>query len=572
MNSEQFRKDFIEETIELLGSLESRLLEMEESPDDIEKISAVFRIIHTIKGASYMFGFNDVSSFVHEVENIFDAVRCRKLKVSRELINWTLKSGDHIIDLIKIDNSPADRSEILLRSSEIIKDFLKAVGMSEVSADEEKRREEKRREEKNRETVTSETVPFEKDPGEDGIERLWRIQFRPNEDVFLNGTEPLLLIEELSGFGESMMISNNGSTQDRECPCWDILLLTGREENEIRDVFIFVENDSELLIDEVTRDELASADPETPLFGKFYLDRGDISGESLRRLLEKEDNTDSADNVNTALEENNFIKSSSGSKSGSEDPAVLRVSSDKLDELLNLTGELVKLHSEIELEVSDDDKELYEKVEALGRISENLRENAMGMRLVSVYERLIKFKRIVRDLSNNMGKKVELVIAGEKIEIDKTVIEKLRDPFIHIIINAIDHGIEIPSERKKKGKPETGTIRLKIEQAGASVRIIVEDDGSGLSKQKIFDKALQSGIIKDDTELTEDELYMLIFVPGFSTAENTTSISGRGVGMDVVKEHIEVLNGNVKVESVENEFTRIILSIPLTEGVIKSER
>ena len=551
--------------MDLLSSLEARLLEMEEAPDDHEKISAVFRIIHTIKGSSSMFGFNEISEFTHHVENILDGVREKTVKVSRELIDWTLKSGDHITALIEADESPEAKAALNRQSADIVNAFHKAVGMdSEVHIE------------------TDDTGQ-----GEDkvaGEEKLWRIRFKPSDSIFTSGTNPLLLIDELTEFGESLLLPHVEDVPPldkidaEKCYIgWDILLLTDKTENDIRDVFIFVENESELLIKEIPPEEFSTVDGEPPKLGTILLNRGDISENSLKALLEKqkrlgemilENKVATSEAVDDALKEQNFLKTVNEKRTEKTSSASLRVSSEKLDELVNLVGELVTVHAQIDREAEDSNGALRTMVEQLSRITENLRENTMSMRLLPIGTTFSRFKRLVRDLSNEMGKNIELIMSGEETELDKTVIEKLNDPLVHIIRNSIDHGIELPEERVKKGKPEVGTVKLTAEHAGASVRITIEDDGGGLNKQKIFNKAVQNKIIDSDAVLSEEDLFGLIFAAGFSTAVKVTSVSGRGVGMDVVRRQIEGLNGSIKVESVENEFTRIILSLPLTLAII----
>ena len=551
--------------MDLLSSLEARLLEMEEAPDDHEKISAVFRIIHTIKGSSSMFGFNEISEFTHHVENILDGVREKTVKVSRELIDWTLKSGDHITALIEADESPEAKAALNRQSADIVNAFHKAVGMdSEVHIE------------------TDDTGQ-----GEDkvaGEEKLWRIRFKPSDSIFTSGTNPLLLIDELTEFGESLLLPHVEDVPPldkidaEKCYIgWDILLLTDKTENDIRDVFIFVENESELLIKEIPPEEFSTVDGEPPKLGTILLNRGDISENSLKALLEKqkrlgemilENKVATSEVVDDALKEQNFLKTVNEKRTEKTSSASLRVSSEKLDELVNLVGELVTVHAQIDREAEDSNGALRTMVEQLSRITENLRENTMSMRLLPIGTTFSRFKRLVRDLSNEMGKNIELIMSGEETELDKTVIEKLNDPLVHIIRNSIDHGIELPEERVKKGKPEVGTVKLTAEHAGASVRITIEDDGGGLNKQKIFNKAVQNKIIDSDAVLSEEDLFGLIFAAGFSTAVKVTSVSGRGVGMDVVRRQIEGLNGSIKVESVENEFTRIILSLPLTLAII----
>ncbi|MDC7127419.1 MAG: chemotaxis protein CheA [Spirochaetales bacterium] len=571
MNSDQFKQAFIEESMELLSSLESRLLEMEEDPEDSEKVSAVFRIIHTIKGSAAMFGFNEISDFSHHVENILDAVRQKTLKVSRELIDWTLKSGDHITAFIEADDNIEEKKELEKKSDGIIESFKVAVGMmkpSEMTVN-------------NGAEASGENSNEEEEELE---ESLWRIRFKPTEDIFLSGTNPLLLLSELADMGEHLFLPKLDEIPDlsemepEKCyTSWDILLLTTKTMNDIKDVFIFVENDSELQIVEMPLDEFITEEGKPPKLGAILLNRGDISEKALESLLKRqkrlgqiilENKSASEEAVDMALKEQSFIKTVTEKRTEKTTQASIRVKSEKLDDLVNLVGELVTIHAQIERHSREYEGDMRTVVESLGRITENLRENTMSMRLLPIGATFARFKRLVRDLSAEMGKSINLVTIGEETELDKTVIEKLNDPLVHLIRNSIDHGIESPEERIAKGKTAEGTLTLKAEHAGASVRISIEDDGAGLNKKKIYDKAVANHLIEPDAVLSDEELYSLIFQPGFSTAAKITSVSGRGVGMDVVRRQIESLNGYIKIESEEGKYSKIILSLPLTLAII----
>lgn len=344
MNSDQFRQAFIEESMELLSSLESKLLEMEESPSDIEKVSAVFRVIHTIKGSAAMFGFNEISEFTHHVENILDMVRNGELEVSRNLVDWTLKSGDHISALIESDEDEQQKQLLVEASDEIVSGFKTALGISVPDF-----------------TAPAVSQSEQKDEAAESI--LWRIRFKPSADIFKSGTNPLLLIEELCEFGEHLVVPIIDTIPEikdidpETCYTgWDILLLTDRSENDLRDVFIFVEFDSEIQIEQLPKEEFSLDDGKPPRLGEILLNRGDINEDALKALLEKqkklgqlilENNIATKDAVDSALNEQNFIKTVSEKRNEKSGATSLRVSSDKLDELVNLVGELVTVHARI---------------------------------------------------------------------------------------------------------------------------------------------------------------------------------------------------------------------------------
>jgi len=537
MADDRFIETFREEALELLGTLEHNLLELEENPHDPELVSAVFRVMHTIKGSAGMFGLERISGFAHQVESILTALREGRLAVSRDLINKTHESRDMILAML--DDPSACSGPVTPEDASFLEAFRAVVGVSE------DKKEEKTSENKKEQSA---------------FPRVWRIHFAPGKDAFRSGANPLSTIQELTGLGETVVVpvvDNLPTLADinpEDCvTAWEIFLTTTATENEIRDVFIFMEGVAEITIT-CLNDLIDENTPESKKLGE---------------LLVKEKLVKPVD-LQIALEEQNHLKKAQRLRTTAADMSTIRVKSEKLDELMALVGELVTNHARIQQSVSlsSGNDELVAVVEQFGRLADELRNNTMSIRMVPIGTTFTSFKRLVHDLSAELGKKVELVAEGGETELDKTVIEKLNDPLVHIIRNSLDHGIETPEERKEHGKSETGTIRLSASQNGALVYVQIEDDGHGLDSDKIRSKAIARGIIGPDDNLSEQDLHRLIFAPGFSTKDAVTEVSGRGVGMDVVNRQMEMINGSVDVESSLGVYTQITLKIPLTLAII----
>lgn len=546
---EKFKEAFREEATELLTNLESTVLELERSPTDEETISSVFRTMHTIKGSSAMFGFEEIARFTHEIESIMDLLREGAFIADRAFIDLTLSSRD-MINAMLAGSSPELRNE----SNALVEEF-KAHAQS-------------LRDKKMEETrATAEAGDFlEAQPEQtSGVaaplamaadQSTFRIRFTPCHDVFLNGTKPLLLLEELRSLGTASVrpISSGVPPLSELDPeksyfGWDISLSTDRGEDAVRDVFIFVSEDCGL---EITRIDAKESEPK--LLGEILI----------------EEKIATQEQIQNALEEQERGKKTKEFRQMDSTAASIRVASDKLDGLVDLVGELVTLQARLSRTAGElKDGGLTNIAEQFERLMSQLRGNTMSIRMLPIGSTFSKFRRVVRDLSAEMGKEIELVTAGADTELDKTVIERLNDPLVHIIRNSIDHGIEAPEAREAAGKARAGTITLSAMHSGAHVLIEISDDGAGINTDRVFAKAVERGIVGAGTELSKQELFQLIFAPGFSTAQTVTSVSGRGVGMDVVKREIDSLGGSVSVDSTRGSGTNITLRIPLTLAIIE---
>jgi two-component system, chemotaxis family, sensor kinase CheA len=356
---------------------------------------------------------------------------------------------------------------------------------------------------------------------------------------------------------------------------WDAILSTDKGLDAIRDVFIFVEDQCELCIDELGVPEDEEGRPKK--LGEILLERGSIKKPELEDALKSqrklgevliETHAVSSSELQAALAEQDHLKRVQ--EKHVDTSSSVRVASEKLDQLVDLVGEMVTLQARLSRTSGElVDSGLSSIAEQLERLVSQLRDNTMSIRMLPIGSTFSKFRRVVRDLSRDLGKQVELVTEGEDTELDKTVIERLNDPLVHIIRNSLDHGIEQPQQRKAKGKPESGTICLSALHSGATVEIRVSDDGNGLNLDAIRNKARERGIIGQNEELSDQDTMQLIFRPSFSTAQIVSAVSGRGVGMDVVKREIDALGGGVYLESKPGEGTTVVLSIPLTLAIIE---
>ena len=561
---------FREEAYELLTSLESSLLELENSPADMEIVGAVFRAMHTIKGSGAMFGFDDISSFTHDVETVYDLVRNGELAVTGELVNLSLAARDQIKAMLDATcgGDPCD----LARTEELRAAFRSLIPAKEGAP-----------------AAASASAKVEKSAAV--RQRTYRIRFRPNREIALSGTNPLCLLNELRELGKCQVIAQMDDVPpladldpEQTYAYWDAILTTGEELDAIKDVFIFVEDDCRIQIDLIDDEELLGSDSSYKKLGDILIERGDLTPDALQDILRQQKRVGemlveakvvSPSKVASALAEQQQIKEirtqQQQKQPGGGDAASIRVPADRLDRLVDLVGEMVTIQSRLsQTALGREDAELISIAEEVERLTAELRDNTLNIRMLPIGTTFSKFKRLVRDLSQELGKEIELTTAGADTELDKTVIEKLNDPLVHIIRNSIDHGIEAPEKREAAGKKRQGTIRLAAIHSGDSVIIEIVDDGGGLNEEAIRRKAVEKGVIGDQEQLSRHELFQLIFAAGFSTAQKVTGVSGRGVGMDVVKRAIEALRGSIDIDSIAGQGTTIRVRIPLTLAIIDS--
>jgi two-component system chemotaxis sensor kinase CheA len=568
---------FKTEAAELLFELESALLGVEEAPDDKTVIERVFRSLHTIKGSGAMVGLNEIASFAHKLEDMFEMVRQERIQISKKLVDLTLSS----VDLIRLMLDAPDSPELQEKAEEIILELTgldSSTDSSESGAWPEAESEtNSSQEEAEAEVANGEALPDKLNGG-----GTYRISFRPNIDIFSRGANPALLLNELRGLGECDVTACIDDLPDlheldpEQCyTSWEIILTSSADINSIRDVFIFVEDECELKIDVIA--EHGPEDDAPRKLGEVLVERGDISPEQVAKVLSKqkrigvmliEEGLVSPGKVQAALMEQQHEKHMR-EKQEERAAASVRVPAAKLDSLVDLVGELVIVQASLgQLAASRRLPELRSIAEHVDRLTAELRDNAMSLRMLPIGVIFSKFNRLIRDLSKDLGKEVVLVTDGAEVELDKTVIERLHDPLVHMIRNSIDHGIEMPEARVASGKNRQGALHLSAEHSGAHVLIKIADDGAGLDKDEIRTKAIEKGLIPQNSEQSEKEIFSLIFAPGFSTAQKVTSVSGRGVGMDVVKRSIDSLGGSIEISSEKGSGTTITLKLPLTLAII----
>ncbi len=530
--AERNRELFKTEARELLAGLESDLLELETEPGNAELVGRVFRAMHTLKGSGAMFGFYDIAAFTHEIETVYDMVRNGRVEVTKGLIDLTLSAMDQVGAMLGAieGQGPADK----VISDEIVASFwslLAGAGAGDGAVAP-----------TGRDTADSR-------PGVEGGAVTYRIRFRPGPDILKTGTNPLGLLDELRQMGQCRVEAHTEHIPSLEeldpeaCyTYWDVTLTTDMGMDAIKDVFIFVFEGAEISVEAVDGPETAPAPASGP---------GKPGIPDIHKLAEKP---------------------SKAKPDGRADGVVssVRVSSSKLDVLADLVGELVTAQARLnQISASYNDPVLCRIAEEVESLTSELRDNTLSIRMVPIGTMFTKFKRLVRDLSTELGKEVVMTTQGAETELDKTVIERLDDPIVHIIRNSIGHGIELPEARVAAGKQRHGTVGLSAVHSGTHVLVSITDDGAGLDPDKIRAKAVERGLILPDAVLTEKELFGLIFEPGFTTADEVTTVSGRGVGMDVVKRCLDSLRGAVEVSSIKGAGTTITLRLPLTLAIIE---
>ncbi len=549
MSAADPRETFQQEAQDLLAQLEAALLDLEHAPEDGALIDTAFRALHTIKGSGAMFGFDEVAAFTHHVETAFDKVRQGKFAPSLELIAIALQARDHMRRLIEEPHA-ADAATAEAILSELQRVF---------------------------DGVAPPAVPSPPlVPAAPAAPATWRIRMRFPRDVMATGLNPLLLLDELRALGGASVAAMTDDIPPLEeldpVACyisWDVVLSTNQPRTAIEDVFLFVRDEMTLEIKAI--DTL----PPDQRLGEILVDRGDVNTEAVESALSQQERIGqllvkagavSSDKVNSALTEQTHLRRDVGKATAS---ATVRVPAERLDELMDRVGELVIAQSRLrQIATTSADQQVKSVAEEIERLVLELRDSTMVIRMVPIGTLFGRFRRVVHDLSRDLGKQVELAMEGEETELDKTVIEQLNDPLVHLVRNAIDHGLEDAAGRAAVGKPPTGRIELSARHAGMEVLISIRDDGRGLDRARIRARAEERGLIARDAVVSDNELFQVLFEPGFSTAAQVTSLSGRGVGMDVVRRTIEGLRGAIDLASAPGQGTEVTLRLPLTLAII----
>jgi two-component system chemotaxis sensor kinase CheA len=538
-NVDQFKQSFREEAREILVDLESALLELNENRGDLDLVGRVFRALHTIKGSGAMFGFDELAAFTHNLENAFDEVRNGRLKVSSDLIDLTLSALDQIRAMIEDGAGGAAAADPAICGA-ILAKVRVMTGKLESKP------------------TAKKAAPPPPEPAR-GPLHTWEIHFAPGPEMMLNGADPLLLLRELRQLGGLSVRASMAAVPPlaeldpaRCYVSWEMVLATDAGREAICDVFIFVEDTCKLTIESIEPTVEATAENVAPVGGV-------TAGEPQT----------AADQTAKGLEDPRTAPGGRRTYDKADTVSSLRVPAAKLDQFVDLVGELVTVQARLsEIAARCDDAEIASVSEEIERLTSSLRENSMNIRMTPIRATFEKFRRLVHDLARDLGKDVELTIEGAETELDKTVIDQLSDPLMHLIRNSMDHGIEPPANRVAVGKRPTASIHLSARHSGASVLIGVSDDGGGIDADAVRSRAVEKGIVASDAQLSEEECFALIFQPGFSTAKQVTDVSGRGVGMDVVRQRVDSLRGSIDVASKRGSGTSVTLRLPLTLAII----
>lgn len=505
------------EAKELLERTEQGLLDLSKQPNDRGLVDDVFRSLHTLKGSGAMFGFDALAAFTHHCETAFDRVRKGEVAATQNLISAVLAAQDHMRNLIE-GGSPDQEATGRALLEHIEREVAAASGA----------------------TVAAIT------------QSKWRIRFGLPPNALANGCNPLALLAEMRELGECSIVADISAVPplatlvpSESFIVWNVELRTDKPQSAIEDVFMFIIDDMELDIRMVEEDKVSAVALETPA--------------SPTVAAQAQTSTANPQQPATNID---------GRQSGKSGDSV-RVPAERLDELMDRVGELVIAQSRLsQIAAASLDLNLRAVSEDIERLSSELRDTMMVLRMVPVGTLFGRFRRLIHDLARDTGKTIELTTDGEATEVDKTVIERLADPLVHLVRNAVDHGLESPEQRRAIGKPDAGQVRLAARQSGGEVIISISDDGRGIDRARVRERGEAQGLIAAGAQLSDQELLQIIFQPGFSTAQTVTNLSGRGVGMDVVKRTIDALRGSIDISSRPGNGSEVSLRIPLTLAII----
>ncbi len=598
INLEQAFQTFLDEARELLQLMEECLLKLESTPRDRDIIGSIFRAAHTIKGSAGLFGLDPIVSFTHVLEDLLDRVRNDEVLADRELIAVLLESGDHLQELLRIvaiENNQLDTA--MLAREKGLRQRLAAYQKPAATPDN-----------KNFTGLSQNNAPIPVVAGDEHviekisdditvISDLWHISLRFGENVFKNGMDPASFLSYLNTLGQIVNVTTLADAippahmMDPET-CYlgfELDLHSAADKATIASVFDFVSDDCLIHIlpphSKVTEYlQLISALPESDTrLGELLVNSGALTLHELEEgLARQKQNAGSSGeikflgeilveqrSVEPELIQAALQKQTQISDKKNKERHFIRVEARKLDALINLVGELVIAGAGANLLAqTSKNSSLLESTSRVTELVEQIRDSALHMRMVPVGETFNRFQRVVRDVSQELGKDIELVISGGDTEVDKTVVEKISDPLMHLLRNSMDHGIESPERRLALGKPTKGTLSLNAFHDSGNIVIEIADDGGGLNRERILQKAIENGLVQAGTQMSNQDIYQLIFEPGFSTAEVVTNLSGRGVGMDVVKRNITALRGSIELESEPGFGTRVRIRLPLTLAII----
>lgn len=560
---------FLEDCDDQLQMMENALVDMQSQGATEESIGTIFRAVHTIKGSAGMFGFDDIVAFTHTGEDLFQNIRQGSIKITKEMIDLFLLCKDHMDKLIEV---LVDEEELDEETKALGEDLIKRLNLY-ISPVEQKQ------------THGAEEIPAEIESLAKSINEAstrWHISIRFKEDFFTTGMSINSIFNFLNKIGKVLInhpIVYNIPNLTNLNPLhpyigFELLVQADVSRKEIEGVFEFVKNDVDFVFFEEGKSgeikALVELRKEDEL--EYELVKAGLGvSEDFGIQIPKEQRAKAS--TAGAVCESTFVTQTKAPQK-QKNTSSLRVDSTKIDVLINYMSEMVisnsKILSLIEKEENEEEEnsELVEEAQHMKELLEVVRDGIMDIRMIQVGESFNKFRRIVSDTSLKIGKDVEFVITGGETELDKTVVERISDPLVHMLRNSVDHGIEFPQDRVAKGKPAQGRIDLRAYPDAGTIVIEIEDNGKGLDKEKILDKAIQNRQVKEGSNLSDAEIYKLIFEAGLSTAETVSDISGRGVGMDVVRRNIEDLRGTIDIDSSYEKGSKITIRLPLTLAII----
>ena len=548
----EFHGIFFEEADELVESMEAELLEMLGDPDDPERINTVFRAAHSIKGGSATFGFDPIAKFTHVMETLMDEVRDGARRAEPDLIDLLLKATDCVRTML--ETAKAEQPLDLAAHADVMDALNRALGASAHEPD-----------------ATAEQEAAEQKAAGPASEReltVFEVQFRPGRDVIRTANEPLAFLKALAALGEMRLridtseVPRLADLQPTDCYlAWHLALQSDVDEAEVAQIFDWIDVASRI---EITRHVGSQAEK---VWSSFAADAPESVAQAVTAAEQAQDTAPSAAAVEPP------------GKPNTEKPAKtatsIRVGIDKIDKLINLVGELVITQSMLNEEGNKLPPDLAENLQVglsqLQRYTLELQESVMQIRMVPISNAFNRLPRMIHDLSNKLGKHVELHVSGEQTELDKTVLESIGDPLVHLVRNAVDHGIEMPATRESAGKDANGHLHLSAYHESGNIVIEIKDDGAGVDTDKVLNKAKEKGLVPADATPPDAEIWDLLFHPGFSTADEVSDVSGRGVGMDVVRRNIQSLGGNVEIYSTRGQGSVFTIRLPLTLAIIEGQ-
>lgn len=572
----QFHDAFFEESFEGLEIMESELLALDVGEADTEIINTIFRAAHSIKGGAGTFGFMNVSEYTHVMETLLDEMRDGTRPVTQEATNALLESVDVLKAMLEAARDKTDSDEEAAAVQRAILEKILAGDEGTVAV----------------EVLTD--LPAEAQVASSEVEGAngWLIRFLPFTDMMMAGNDPVRMLRALDALGEITVVADLAKlppftelTPEDIYLSWEITLLGDASKDDVSEVFEWVEDECELTIEALSASVTSGVGVVDTTTAEAPEPEQVVTPKPIAAVSEPAPAVSAVVKPVAAKSVEKPIKAAAKKSTASEATSI-RVGIDKVDEIINLVGELVitqsmldqageDLEAKAESEGSSDTTEILLRLRnglaQLERNTRELQEGVMRIRMLPISFVFSRMPRLVHDLSGKLNKKIDLVVTGEETELDKTVMENIGDPMVHLVRNALDHGIETPDIRVAAGKPEMGTLGLNAFHQGGNIVIQITDDGAGINKDRVLAKAIEKGIVSPDDSLTDDEINNLIFAPGFSTADVVTDVSGRGVGMDVVRTSINKLNGSVDVTSEEGKGSTFTIRLPLTLAILDGQ-